>query len=103
MRRPLLAISAALLLAAPSTAQADEGDIIVQRVPGLDATERTDLRDDTGVELVHTLPIAQTELVAPEDGNVAEALRQLRASGDVISAEPDQPVSVSVAAPNDFY
>src|SRR4051794_33980727 len=103
MRRSVLAITAAVLLAAPAAAQADEGDIIVERAPGLDSHERLELRADAGVDLVETLPIERTELVAPKDGDVAAAVRELRASGEVVSAEPDRPVSASVQAPNDFF
>ena len=42
-----------------------------------------------------TLPIERTELVEPEDGDVAEALAELRADDDVVSAEPDRPVTAS--------
>jgi thermitase len=103
MRRSVLAVSAAVLLAAPAAAKADEGDIIVQRAPGLDAHERTELRVDAGVNLVEALPIERTELVAPKDGDVAEALRELRTSGEVVSAEPDQRVAATSQVPNDFF
>src|SRR3954453_3854517 len=101
MRRSALAILA-LAFAAPQTARAAEGDIIVQREPGLTGHERAELRAGAGVELVSTLPIAHTELVAPRDGDVADAVAALRADGYVVSAEPDPRVH-AFAAPNDFY
>jgi subtilisin family serine protease len=88
-----LVMIAALLLAVPATAQAAEGDIIVQRAPGLDAAERAELRDDAGVELVQTLPIERTELVSADDP--ARALAELRADADVAFAEPDQLVRLT--------
>src|SRR4051794_24407019 len=84
----LLVLTAALLLFLPASAQAAEGDIIVQRAPGLDRAERADLRADAGVELVNELPIERTELVTAADP--AEALASLRADDDVVYAEPDR-------------
>ena len=86
-------MAAVLLLAVPVTAQAAEGDIIVQRAPGLDAAERADLRADAGVDLVKALPIERTELVSAADP--AGALAALRADDDVVYAEPDRLVHVT--------
>jgi subtilisin family serine protease len=102
MRRSLIAVTTAFALV-PSTAKAAEGDIIVQREPGLNVVERAELREDAGVELVQTLPLARTEVVEPTDGDVAEALAELNADEDVVYAEPDRRVRVAVAAPNDDY
>ena len=77
-----LVMTAALLLVLPATAQAAEGDIIVQRAPGLDRAERAELRADAGVELVNALPIDRTELVSADDP--AKALTALRADDDVV-------------------
>ncbi len=88
-------MAAVLLFAVPATAQAAEGDIIVQRAPGLDAAERADLRADAGVELVEALPLERTELVSAADP--AEALAALRADDDVVYAEPDRPGAASPA------
>src|SRR4051794_38158938 len=84
----LLVLTAALLLVVPASAQAAEGDIIVQRAPGLDRAERADVRADAGVELKDDLPIARTELVSANDP--AKALAALRADDDVVWAEPDR-------------
>src|SRR5215218_1422336 len=88
-----LVMTAALLLVLPATAGAAEGDIIVQRAPGLDRAERADLRDDAGVELVDALGIDRTELVSADDP--AKALTALRADGDVVWAEPDRRLRVT--------
>ena len=89
MRRSLLAVTAAAVLGLPSAAQAAEGDIIVQRESGADGRE---VRADAGVKLVEPLPIAHTELVAAAPGREDEALAALRASDDVVFAEPDRPI-----------
>jgi subtilisin family serine protease len=102
MRRSLLVLSAALFFAIPAAAQAAEGDIIVQRAPGLDSAERRDLREDAGVKLVETLSLERTELVKAAPGQQDDALTALRANSDVVYAEPDRPVS-SARVPNDFY
>ena len=91
MRRSLLARRCRSLLVVPATAQAAEGDIIVQREPGLDGDERAELRADAGVEARRRRsPLERTELVEPKDGDVAAALAELRADDDVVYAEPDR-------------
>ncbi|MBE2317458.1 S8 family serine peptidase [Solirubrobacter sp. CPCC 204708] len=98
MRFPLALL--ALLLAAPATAHAAEGDIIVTREPGTTAAE---VRQDADVALVKPLGIEHTELVEPRDGDVAGALAELRADEDVVFAEPDSVVSISaLVAPDDL-
>ena len=98
MRRSALTLWAAVLCAFPAAARADQGDIIVQREPGLSGHERAELRHDAGVELVSTLPIAHTELVKPEDGDVSDALTALRADDAVVAAEPDTRVATAVGS-----
>jgi subtilisin family serine protease len=101
MRRSTLALVAMLALAAPQAAQAGEGDIIVQRAPGLDSRGLRELREDAGVDLVAKLPLARTELVEPEPGQTTEeALAALRADRDIVFAEPDRLVRLA-KAPND--
>ena len=75
----------------PPSAQAAEGDIIVQRAPGLDGAERAELRADAGVELVETLPLERTELVRRRRSGTRRS-PQLRADDDVVYAEPDRPM-----------
>src|SRR4051812_1706827 len=97
--RLLPALTAILLLVAfPAAAEAGEGDIIVVREPGASARA---VRADADVRLVDTLPITRTELVEPKDGDVADALKDLRSDDDVVSADLDRRVKVS--APNDSY
>jgi subtilisin family serine protease len=95
MRRLLLVLFAASFATTPAVAQAAEGDIIVQRAPGLDSGERRELRQDAGVKLVETLPIERTELVKAAPGQQDEALAALRADADVVYAEPDGVARVS--------
>jgi subtilisin family serine protease len=96
--RLIPALAVAVVLAVPAKARAGEGDIIVQREPGSSARE---VRQDAEVRRVNTLPIERTELVEPRDGDVAEALAELRADDDVVSAEADIPVRG--ATPNDPF
>jgi thermitase len=100
MRRSLLVLLAALFAAIPATARAAEGDIIVQRAPGLDRSEQRELRKDAGVKLVETLPLERTELVEAVPGQEDAALAALRTDSDVVYAELDQVVSLS-RVPND--
>jgi subtilisin family serine protease len=95
-------ISLALLLCAllPGVAQANPAtNIIVKRDPGLTAAERADIRADAGVQLVETLNLPRTEVVAAQPGDVADALRDLNADPDVVYAERDQVRTAT--APND--
>src|SRR4051812_19435733 len=88
-----LVMAAAFFFAVPAAAQAAEGDIIVQRAPGLDGAERQALRADAGVKLVETLPIERTELVSAADP--AKALAALQADDDVVYAEADRRVRLT--------
>ncbi|WP_051323865.1 S8 family serine peptidase [Candidatus Solirubrobacter pratensis] len=91
MRSSLLAFLLLAALSAPASAQAAQGDIIVQRKSGLDRSERAGLRDRADVRLRETLPLAATELVSPQ-GSQAAALAALRKDPDVVYAEPDRRV-----------
>src|SRR3954470_6141658 len=102
-RRSTLALIAAAVaaLAAPSVAAADEGPIIVKYAARADAQERADARADADVVAAAALPLAGTQVVAPEPGtSVAEAVADLERSPDVAYAEPDQP-RTATAAPDD--
>src|SRR3954454_1329202 len=103
-RRSTLALIAAAVaaLAAPSVAAADEGQIIVKYAAGADAQERADARADADVvAAAAALPLAGTQIVAPEPGtSVADAVADLERSPDVAYAEPDQP-RTATAAPDD--
>src|SRR3954451_13220837 len=96
-----LVMTAALLLLLPATAQAAEGDIIVQRAPGLDSAERAELRAGAGVELVQTLPLERTEVVSAADPG--QALAELRADHDVVYAEPDVPMHAARLMGDPFF
>ena len=88
----LLLLVLALLLP-EAAAAAGDARIIVKRAPGLDASERRDVRADAGVEFVETLPLPRTEVVTTDDP--AAALAELNADPDVAYAEPDRIVRAS--------
>src|SRR3954471_8861451 len=89
------AVSAVVaVVAAPSAATAATGDIIVKYAAGADPHERAEARADADVVARDTLPLARTEVVAPEAGTtVSEAVADLERSPDVAYAEPDAPRS----------
>ena len=104
MRRSLLVLTVAAATLLPATAaRAAEGDIIVQREPGLDRKDQRELRADAGVKLVSDLGIERTELVEPKDGDVAEALAELRANDDVVYAEPDRTMHATALLNDDYW
>jgi thermitase len=90
--RPLLPALLMFALFAPASAAAASTRIIVKREPGLSRAERQDIRQDAGVQLVDTLVLPRTEVVAAQPGDQAQALRDLRADPDVVYAEPDRVV-----------
>ncbi len=92
-----LALVVLAIVALPARAQAD--NIIVRRAPGLDYSERVDLRKDAGVKLVDTLSLPFTEVVrATKD--TGDALAALNADPNVAYAELDRAVG---ALTNDTY
>ena len=95
-----LALAVLALALAPAVARADDAQIIVHHRAGLDATERADVRADTGTELERRLSIPNTEVVAVTEGTRAEALQELNADPDVAWAEPNVVVR---AFTNDTY
>src|SRR3954463_14822374 len=102
-RRSTLALLAAAVaaLAAPTAAVADEGQIIVKYAAGADAHERADARADADVVAAGSLPLARTQVVAPERGtSVSDAVADLERSPDVDYAEPDAP-RTAAAPPDD--
>jgi thermitase len=86
------ALAALALALAPAAARADDARIIVHHVPGLDAAERANVRADADTELLHTMRLADTEVVRVADGTRAEALSELRSDPDVEWAESDDRV-----------
>jgi thermitase len=87
--RPLSLVFLTLALVVPASASADTR-IIVKRDPGLTPDERRDIREDAGVRLIETLTLPRTEVVAAPTGEATDALRDLRADGDVVYAELDR-------------
>src|SRR4051812_16100305 len=95
MSRALHIVLGVLLaaLVVPSAAVADDDGpdrIVMKRRAGLTAAERVDIREDAGVTLAATLPIAGVEVVLPADGDGDRALAELRADPDVRWAEADE-------------
>ena len=103
----LAALTAALALpgSVASAATPDElerqgmRDIIVIRESGLTAAERTDVRDDAGVDHVRMLRLADTEVVRAAPGDLTEALDALNADPAVVAAEPDARVRAFTTDP----
>lgn len=98
----LLALPAAGTASAATVQELERAGVtglIVQRDPGLSAVERGDLRDDADVEFVRALPLPDTELVAADRGDLAEALAALQADPDVAHAEIDAPIFASTTTP----
>ena len=73
--------------------------IIVERAPDLSAGQRADLRADAGVDLVGRLPLARTEVVAAEPGELTEALASLREDPRVDYAVADLPLRGATSDP----
>jgi subtilisin family serine protease len=78
-------VAAVVLAAFPARATA--ADIIVKREPGLDRTERADVRRDAGVTLAGATTLPDTEIVHADDPQAA--LAALNADPSVAYAEPD--------------
>ncbi len=86
----------ALSVASPTVEELDRDGVtglIVQRDPGLSAAAREQVRDDAGVEHVRSLPLPDTELVDAPEGDLAEALAELRSDPGVRHVEVDVPVT----------
>jgi thermitase len=111
IRTLALLATAAALVAAPAGAQAADGapdpaaleragvqDIVVQRVAGLDRTDRAEVRADAGVRLQEALSLPDTEVVRAAPGRLTEALDALNADPNVVYAEPDAPVHATTDA-----
>src|SRR3954471_1324211 len=88
----VLGVLLAALLAPSAAAPDSDGParIVVKPRPGLTAAERVDIRQDAGVTLEGTLPLAGVEVVVPKDGDGGRALAELRADPDVRWAEADE-------------
>src|SRR5262249_42396841 len=102
MRRAVSLFAAFAALAVPAAAQADTGDIIVKRDPGLDRSQRLAVRQNADVRLVDALSLPDTEVVDPQ-GSQAAALAALRKDPSVVYAEPDGEVHALRYADDDPY
>lgn len=100
----LLALPAAGTASAATVEELERDGVtglIVQRDPGLNATERSDLRQDADVEFVRSLPLPETELVEADRGDLSAALAALQADPSVTHAEVDAPVFASTTSGTD--
>jgi subtilisin family serine protease len=88
---PLGPALAALALALPAvaSAQAVSAQIVVKRTAHLSAGQNADLRADTDVSLVSTLPIPDVQVVSADDGDRDRALAALRSDPRVEWADAD--------------
>ena len=104
LRRTLAPLLLAGALAAPAGAAGSAApppsaleaagirEVIVKRVPGLDATRRARVRSSVDAVLVGRLPLADTEVLRIPEGRLDEALDRLKGSSDVVYAEANAPV-----------
>jgi subtilisin family serine protease len=84
MRRLIvLFVLAVSVLAVPAAQAADTVELIVRRDAGLTAAERADVRADAGVVYERSVRLPDTEVVSIPAGEVARAVRELRADPDV--------------------
>src|SRR5215813_7907854 len=92
--RVVAAFAAAVALALPAAASADQGvtEVIVKRDPGLSASQRSDVRADADGKLVDMLRLPNTEVLQVPKGKLVEALHELNADPRVQYAEPNAPV-----------
>ena len=94
------------LATAPAAATSDlpAENVIVRFESGTPAGERAEARDDADVRVEETLPLPNTQLVAPEAGvSPDEAAEQLERSPAVRYAEPDAPRRAFAVVPNDRF
>ena len=89
----LLVLAMAIAAAAPASASAAEPpvseQIIVRYRAGTDAADRADTRADAETVHEEAMRLANTEVVAVAEGTRSEALAELNADPDVLSAEPN--------------
>lgn len=74
-------------------------EIVVRRVPGLSAAQRTDVRQDAGARLVRGTRLADVELVRVPAGGLAAAVDALNADPAVAYAAPNAPVHAQTTDP----
>jgi subtilisin family serine protease len=110
-RRALLALTVAvcagLPLAAPAVAGAQTApetvDLIVRRDPGLDASERAEVRAAAGVSFDRRLRLADTEVVTVPAAQADPALAALRASPGVRWVQRDGVARAQSTGPDPFF
>ncbi len=96
--------SLATVSAGGTAAEPRAENVIVRFEPGTAAGERAEARSDADVRVEETLPLPNTQLVAPDAGqSPAEAAEQLERSPAVRYAEPDAPRRAFAVVPDDRY
>ena len=96
--------SLATVGAGGTAAEPQAENVIVRFEPGTPAGERAEARSDADVRVEETLPLPNTQLVAPAAGqSPAEAAEQLERSPAVRYAEPDAPRRAFAVVPDDRY
>lgn len=115
LERQRLAVVLALALTAafPSAASAEvqtstakqryvPGEALVRYEPGVDASERRELRGAAGVDFEQSLRVARTQVVS-FDGSVRAAIARLEDQSGVAGAQPNYRYHALAAAPNDTH
>jgi thermitase len=91
-------------VAAGGTSEAAAENVIVRYEPGTPASERASAREQADVQVEETLPLPNTQVVAPEAGQSPEAAAdRLERSPAVRYAEPDAPRRAFAVVPDDRY
>jgi subtilisin family serine protease len=110
-RRALLALTVALCVGLPLGAPAVAGaqtapetvDLIVRRDPGLDASERAEVRAAAGVSFDRRLRLADTEVVTVPAAQADAALSALRASPGVRWVQRDGVARAQSTGPDTYF
>ena len=80
----------------------EPGEALVRYKPGVDATERRDVRDEAGVDFEGSLELPHSQLVS-FDGPVTDAIVRLEDQPGVADAQPNYVYEALAAAPNDSF
>jgi subtilisin family serine protease len=105
----VLALSAALPPAASAELRTSTsgqryvpGEALVRYEPGVDASERRELRGAAAVDFEHSLGLTRSQVVS-FDGSVAAAIARLEDQPGVADAQPNYRYRALAAAPNDTH
>lgn len=105
----VVALGAALPSAASAEVRASTahqryvpGEALVRYEPGVDASERRELRGAAGVDFEQSLRLVRTQVVS-FDGSVSAAIARLEDQPGVARAQPNYRYHALAAAPNDTH